>query len=285
MRVALVALAVLFEPLAGGGSSTAVAFGSSVSLAGTVSYSSYFSSISSASSALLTSSSPLDESANVTLTLGLPTCVLAGSLAVRAIAAATPVMLNDAMGEVGAPLASSRYESVTKRSSLRVIVISFLCGNLVLALKSTLSFDLLPLSSASSSAGASASPPASRIEMACGKASVIANSRSRKEVDSLAAYSVAPSAPASSPLIEPSSVERPKKSLATSFTRGMRVAPPMTSTRCTCSLVRLACASALAIGARKRSHNPAFSARASKSSRLMTMRRSRSSWTASTPTW
>mmetsp|Transcript_14318 Transcript_14318/g.30306 ORF Transcript_14318/g.30306 Transcript_14318/m.30306 type:complete len:277 (-) Transcript_14318:669-1499(-) len=184
-------------------------------------------------------------------------------------------MLNEAIGEP-----SSRYASVTNRSSARVIVISFLCGNLELALKSSLSFPL-PAASPSSTS----SPPASRMLIARGKASVIAKSRSRKDVESFAAYSVAPSAAASSPLIDASSCGRPKNSLAISLTRGMRVAPPTTSTRCTSSLVRLACRSASASGARSRAHSPAASARSSKSLREMTIRRSRSSCTDSTATW
>ena len=59
------------------------------------------------------------------------TCVLVGSFSIREMAAATPVMLKEAMGEVGLPSSSSRLERVTKRSSVRVIVISFLWGNFV----------------------------------------------------------------------------------------------------------------------------------------------------------
>ena len=59
----------------------------------------------------------------------------------------------------------------TCRSSARLIVMSFLCGNLVLALKRSLSL-LFLVPSAAASASASASSAASsvpiRIPMACG---------------------------------------------------------------------------------------------------------------------
>mmetsp|Transcript_28068 Transcript_28068/g.71771 ORF Transcript_28068/g.71771 Transcript_28068/m.71771 type:complete len:289 (+) Transcript_28068:248-1114(+) len=194
-------------------------------------------------------------------------------------------MLKEAIGDRSS-LPGSPTESVARRSSVRVIVISFLCGILVPALKRSLSLPLAPLAPSSSSAESPSSPwPCILIDVAYGYESVMANSRSRKDVESLAAYSVAPKAAASSPLSAPSSCLRPKKSIAACFTCGMRVAPPTTSTRWISSLVRLACASAVSSGATSRFHSPRFSASAVNSSREMTIRRSRSLCSASTPTW
>mmetsp|Transcript_43829 Transcript_43829/g.140811 ORF Transcript_43829/g.140811 Transcript_43829/m.140811 type:complete len:276 (-) Transcript_43829:701-1528(-) len=187
---------------------------------------------------------------------------------------------------MGAPVAP--YESRICRSSVRDMVMSFLCGNFVFALKSTLSLLFFlpspssssPLSSLSASASLSPSTPSLTL-IACGKASTMLKSRSRKEVESFAAYSVAPSAPASSALIE-AEVGLPKKSLAASLTRATRVAPPMSSILCTSSLVMFAWSRTDCSAGSRRGKRP--SQRASMSAREMTRRRSRSSWTASMAT-
>lgn len=65
-------------------------------------------------------------------------------------------------------------------------------------------------------------------------------SRKRNEVESFAAYNVAPRAAASSPFSAPSKALRSKNASAVSLTFRMRVAPPTTSTRWIWCLVRFA---------------------------------------------
>lgn len=123
----------------------------------------HVSSISIAISALETSMSPDDDNAKVTDTLGLPSTTRVSSFKRRAYAAATPVILKVATrarfsGSLGSPI-----ERVARRSSVRVIVMSFLCGIFVFALKSSLSlpFLMLPPPSVVSSSEAPVSSPVS----------------------------------------------------------------------------------------------------------------------------
>eukprot|EP00965_Chrysotila_dentata_P161669 5339661-Pleurochrysis_carterae.AAC.1 len=75
----------------------------------------------------------------------------------------------------------------------------------------------------------------------------------------------------------------PKNSVAVSLTFGIRVDPPTISTLSTSLTLMLAMAISRSRGARRRGNSAA--ARASKSARLITMRKSRSSWSPSIATW